>query len=129
MKILWFVVDFMPALPDPAAAATITTQIFLELMDCDAVGNLKRLTQSTHDGADLTHWASGILKVEIYLPRLKKVIDILQTHLQAPVIFYVDVQGVQKPVEVDLQLDSEAVTATLLSAVGDLLGIELGTQE
>ncbi|MEM9163013.1 MAG: hypothetical protein AAGC54_08080 [Cyanobacteria bacterium P01_F01_bin.4] len=124
MKILWFVIDFMPALRDPAEP--ITTQIFLELMDCDAVGNLKRLSQSNPDAADLTHWASGILKVEIYLPRLKKIIDILKTHLQAPVIFYVDVQGVQKPVEVDLQPESEAVAADLLSAVGDLLGVDLG---
>lgn len=129
VKILWFVIDFMPALGDQAAAEPITTQIFLEFMDCSAVGNLKRLTQANPDAADLTHWAPGILKVEIYLPRLQKVIEILQTHLQAPVIFYVEVQGVQKTVEVDLQPAPKAVTTNLLSAVGDLLGIELGTQD
>ncbi|MEO0455837.1 MAG: hypothetical protein AAF152_04540 [Cyanobacteria bacterium P01_A01_bin.114] len=126
MKVLWFVLDFMPALADRAAAESVTTQIFLELMDCNAVGNLKRLTQTKAGEGDLTEWAAGILKIEVYLPRLRKVIDLLKTHLQAPIIFYVEVQGVQKPIRVDLTQDAETVTTSLLKSAGDLLGTELG---
>ena len=132
VQILWLVLDFMPTLSNQSAAAAelMTTQLFLELMDCDAVGNLKRFTQSKTIDSDLTQWAPGILKIEVYLPRLHQVIDILKTHLPAshPVTFYIDVQGTQKPIAVDLQQDTEAVTHSLLGTLGHQLGVDLLNQ-
>lgn len=105
---LWLTCDFALALAAlPAdAAEELTTQIFLQLMACEGVINLKRLTDRAPD-PELTRWATGILKLQVaaaQLAYLETIVAVLRSHLPLPAVVMIHLETQQHCQAVPLTL-------------------------
>ncbi|NEP16219.1 MAG: hypothetical protein F6J97_04860 [Leptolyngbya sp. SIO4C1] len=131
LQTLWLTLDFSDALSNllPDIAEAQTAQIFLQLMDCEAVGRLKRLTQAQPASTSPAQWVPGVIKLELDWPQRAQLAQLLaaQVPRNAPASLYLEQGG--QTLRCRLEDFEAAAVVTLLEAGVQALEQLIATQQ